>query len=118
MKVFTSYFGNVKRISKKFPDSFVFVSIARRSPSGFSGTEYQRISPSPELLMDYKNGRCRNELRLVPFPLVRKDLERFSDGKDLILLCWEKYPDFCHRYLVSDWLKEHGIYCEEFLLTK
>ena len=74
--------------------------------------------------MDYKTGRCskdeyrirfRNELKLVPFSLVREDLERLSEGKDLVLLCWEKYPDFCHRYLVSDWLKENGIFCEEFL---
>lgn len=31
-----------------------------------------------------------------------------------ILLCWEKPPEFCHRYMVADWLNLHGITAAEF----
>jgi hypothetical protein len=27
-------------------------------------------------------------------------------GEDAVLLCWEPYTHFCHRFLVADWFKE------------
>lgn len=36
-----------------------------------------------------------------------------EEGRDIRLMCWEKPGDFCHRYLVSNWLNENGIRCEE-----
>lgn len=31
----------------------------------------------------------------------------------IVLLCFEKTGDFCHRNLVSQWFNEHGIKCKE-----
>lgn len=36
-----------------------------------------------------------------------------SESVHLVLLCYEKDGDFCHRKLVSDWLNERGIPCKE-----
>jgi hypothetical protein len=30
-------------------------------------------------------------------------------------LCYEKPQDFCHRHLVSDWMRSVGINIEEFV---
>ena len=46
---------------------------------------------------------------------VYDDLERLSNGRDCVLLCYEKSSDFCHRHLVADWLsKQLNISVEEF----
>ena len=37
---------------------------------------------------------------------VYEDLERLSNGRDCVLLCYEKSGDFCHRHLVADWLNK------------
>lgn len=36
-----------------------------------------------------------------------------NEDKHIVLLCFEKTGDFCHRNLVADWIKEHGIPCRE-----
>lgn len=36
-----------------------------------------------------------------------------SLNEHIVLLCFEKDGDFCHRKLVSDWLNEKGIPCRE-----
>lgn len=38
---------------------------------------------------------------------VIEDLKRFSNDIDkIVLLCYEKPNDFCHRHLVSNWLHD------------
>jgi hypothetical protein len=64
------------------------------------------------------------------------NLYTFTDGCDAILLCYEKYPEqtdfngivelewlkagstFCHRHLVSDFLRRGGYGCCEFISKK
>lgn len=51
------------------------------------------------------------------------DLECDEDGNQInwyeskiihiVLICYEKPEDFCHRHLVADWFNENGIKCEE-----
>jgi uncharacterized protein (DUF488 family) len=46
-----------------------------------------------------------------------EDLQRITGIDDLnkvILICYEKPSDFCHRHLVAKWFIENGINCEEF----
>lgn len=45
---------------------------------------------------------------------VKKDLELFAKGKDIVLLCYEKNPLECHRSFVSNWFKRNGIECKEY----
>lgn len=33
---------------------------------------------------------------------------------DIALICYEKPNEFCHRHLVAEWLKEHGLQCKEW----
>lgn len=37
-----------------------------------------------------------------------------TGGKEICLVCYEKPTNFCHRFLVAEWLRENGIACKEF----
>ena len=38
-----------------------------------------------------------------------------NDNVHVVLLCYEKRGDFCHRHLVADWLNKNGFNCEEWI---
>ena len=44
--------------------------------------------------------------------MVRK---QYGKNKYIALVCYEKSSDFCHRHLVSKWLKENGYNVEEWI---
>lgn len=33
-------------------------------------------------------------------------IQRFSNGQDVALCCYEKPGDFCHRHILAKWLTE------------
>ena len=49
---------------------------------------------------------------------VLADLQKLTGVKNdfskIILLCYEKPGDFCHRHLVADWLTKNGVNCIEW----
>jgi uncharacterized protein (DUF488 family) len=36
-------------------------------------------------------------------------LTELKNGKDICLICYEKDYVHCHRYLIAQWVAEHGI---------
>ena len=46
------------------------------------------------------------------------DLYNISNGNAVVLLCYEKPGDFCHRHIVADWLEKHGEHVDEFVVDK
>ena len=101
----TSYFG-----ARGLPiDSCV--AISRGVPRGWKGRDYLALAPSRELLTEYKAGRLSWRLyemlyreqvldRLDPMD-VASDL---TQEGDVILCCWEREREHCHRRLVAEWL--------------
>ena len=100
----TSYFAKYKENDG--------VSIAAKSPEWFKGESYKALAPSWSILGNYKSSnqtlldqeiyerRFRNVILVKLDPIqVARDLE----GK--VLLCYEKFG-FCHRFIVTAWLKE------------
>lgn len=113
--LYTSYFGNIKNL----PSGYTLVSISRMCPKGIKMKMYGKLAPSAELLSDYKSGlvsweqyteRYKKETlsRLNPIK-VAEEL-----GDNVILLCYEKSNDDCHRHLVSEWLRNAGIDIKEY----
>jgi uncharacterized protein (DUF488 family) len=52
---------------------------------------------------------------------VIEDLQKIANTKDtdkIILLCYEKPGDFCHRHLVADWLTKNGLKTIELKIRK
>lgn len=96
------------------------VSIAQTQPTK-QGLPYfleeRRLCPPMELLSRYKRREIReDEFERIYRNSVLKSLDPKEIGKQLqgkVLLCWEKPGDFCHRYIVADWL-----FCAGFLVKE
>lgn len=116
MKIYTSYFSNMKAFCKM---GIVPVSIARFSPRWYSGLRYTEVAPYSYMLGD----KCSREeyieryntilSHFSPSEVVKK-LESLSQGKDVALCCYEKPSDFCHRHLLAEWLSKNGYEVKEW----
>ena len=115
MNIYTSYFGNMKKI----PKDIVPIAICLSPPKFFDGIIYKKVAPTWEILSDWKEGNKDEEAmehyeRAYSFKVLRKldaneiykDLYELSNGKDVVLLCYEKRGDFCHRHLLAKFLEE------------
>jgi hypothetical protein len=110
--ILTSYFANYR----KFPKGIHAVSIARFPPKGSIYPRYDDLIPSLELLNGYKNGTISENQYVEKYNEQLSKLNPNKVGKELdgtILLCYEKSGKFCHRNLVSDWLKKSDIEIKE-----
>lgn len=116
MNIFTSNFAKAKSLDGS---RFLVVAISRYVPRGYSGVRELRFAPSRQLLMSYKKGLSTdiytklffNELRNKESVYsVFKDLARLSNGRDIVLCCYEKPGDFCHRRLIADFVLSNWNY--------
>lgn len=109
MKIFTSYFARLKKLEALglFP-----IAICQYPPSFYTGAVYKKVAPSWKLIQGMKDPKRREAaaeeyLRLIgklDKESVVRELEFLSNGKDIVLLCFEKTGDFCHRHLLAEWL--------------
>lgn len=111
MKIYTSYFANLKNISSNIEP----ISICVKPPESYRGKQLKNLAPSYGILSQYKRirdielykNRFYNEILNKLNPLfVYSRLSILSEGRDIVLLCYEKSNSFCHRHLVADWLSE------------
>lgn len=121
----TGYFAKLKEYVEA---GYTPVSIARYAPPFYHGIEYKILAPSYDCLNDYKYGehkgntdkflgRYMSELAKLNAKEVVKVLEELTNVKEdkIILLCFEKPEDFCHRHLAAAWLHNcAAIDCEEY----
>lgn len=117
--IYTTYFAKLK----KLPLGIIPISICGKAPDWYNGIQYKKLAPSYNLLMTWKQNHDddyyierfnREVLGRLDKDSVIKELYKLSEGKDIALVCYEKSGDFCHRYLVSEWLNEFGIECKEW----
>ncbi|WP_141400996.1 SLOG family protein [Lacrimispora amygdalina] len=117
--IYTSYFANIR----KLPPTMIPISIAGKAPNGYKGIQYKILAPKIGFFTEWKRIKdndyyikhFQDEVlsQLNPHKLV-SELYRLSKGKDIVLCCYEKPEDFCHRHFVSDWLKKAGYEVEEW----
>ena len=121
MRVYTSYFANLKQLE----DSNIYsVAICNKVPSFFNGPNIESVAPNNSILYEYKKSaqdasaqehykeRYINEVlcayRFHPEYFI--DLLAFfssqEDNKDIALVCYERPEDFCHRHILVEWLNE------------
>lgn len=115
MKVYTSYFAKLKKI---LDEGYFPISITRYPPKGIDVAELKLFAPSEELLRKIKSDEIdeteyekiyRKEMERFDFNLVWEGLEQISEingKKDLVLLCYEKSGDFCHRHIFASLMGE------------
>lgn len=120
MKIYTSYYAKCRKI----PHTIVRISIAGKAPTGYRGIEYKVLAPKKEFFMKWKENhdnnyyiKCFSEQvlsHLSPVDVYNK-LKGLSCGHDIVLICYERSGDFCHRHLVADWLSKNlGIEVKEW----
>lgn len=116
--IYTSYFANMKNI----PQGYKPVAICAKSPDWYTGPEYRKLAPSYDIFMQFKQSgdfnrfaqRYSTEIlgKLKPNDVVQ-EIIRMAEGQNLVLLCYEKPSDPCHRHLVADWLTKAGMLTKE-----
>lgn len=121
----TGYFAKLKEYVEA---GYTPVSIARYAPPFYHGLEYKKLAPPHDLLNDYKHGPHKGDanhfqieylgiLAELDAKQIIKELEELTGVKEdkIILLCFEKPADFCHRKIAAAMLKVYGdIECEEY----
>lgn len=123
MDIWTGYYAQMKKYAQA---DLVPVSIAYLTPVWYMGETCFELAPPRKLLVAYKDGainpkeyseRYTEFLKTVKWSEVIEKLFTISDkhdGKDLVLCCYEKSTDFCHRHLLAKYLTEHGMDVEEW----
>lgn len=109
MKVYTSYFAKLDKI----PKDIYPIAISCTVPNWVNIARYVPLAPPYSLLSRYKKDKdsiaFEVEFRETVLGHLEKEkvlnqLEQISNGKDVVLMCYEKRGDFCHRHLVASWL--------------
>ena len=113
--IYTSNYDTVL----KYPElADRLVSIAQHTHPAFVGPREIRLAPPMCLVECYKRGIIDQIKFEKDF---RKDVLDHMDARELakeldnkILLCYEPKGEFCHRQIVAQWFKEHGVMCSEW----
>lgn len=125
MNIYTSNFASAKRFD---PAKYCLVSISRFPPKGWSGFHMSYLAPSACLLREFKSGAINEDgytygyMQYLDGIGVRSDFEimaKWAQGRDIVLLCYEKAGAFCHRRLLASWVLEHyGYDIKEFSFNR
>lgn len=119
--IYTSYFAKLRKI----PNNIIRINIARVLPPNVDMICYPNLYPTSNILYRYKHDDIYTQndyiydyeevvLDKIDPLIVQKELMELSKGKDVVLVCYEKSEDFCHRHLVSEWFNDYNIYCKEW----
>ena len=124
--IYTSYFGKMR----KFPDNCIPVAICGGIPEWYTGAWYRKPAPKYGFFQEWKKNKDNDfyiehyqkevldELNvdkvLMDLQLLVPEEKRVemqspiwtSSDVHLVLLCYEKSGDFCHRHLFAAWLSE------------
>lgn len=129
--MYTGYFAKIKTYEKA---GLIPIAICGGIPNWYKGLWYKKLAPKWSFFNEWKNGAehkgdndyyiqyFNNEvLDKLSVSLVVEDLQKIANTKDtdkIILLCYEKPGDFCHRHLVADWLTKNGLKTIELKIRK
>ena len=108
-RIYTGYYG------KRLEYNAIKVAVSRTLPIGWMNLVYQSLSPSNKLLNQYRENLInRDEFK----ELYLKEINRLDKKEvyeyfnellkydNVVLLCYEKPYQFCHRHILAEWLKE------------
>jgi uncharacterized protein YeaO (DUF488 family) len=115
MKIFTSYYANVKKIEGYKVQISVSVPTDALVDYNFGS-----ISPDKSTLWNHKNKVINNAQYTAEYMTklnankeqILAEMKQIIANANLakedrvILLCWEGKSKFCHRHLFADWYKQ------------
>jgi hypothetical protein len=124
--IYTSYFAQMRN----FPVNFIPIAICGGIPKWYNGLWYKKVAPkwaffsqwkqthddeyyvehfNREVLQPHEPQRFLNEIQLLVPEEIRAGMAEpvwQSKNVHVVLLCYEKRGDFCHRHLVSKWVND------------
>lgn len=112
-RIFTSYYANVKNL----PLEMNPIGISQGNNRFFKGPYRKELAPTREMLKMTREEYDREFFAI----LSRLDAKEIYDSlpDNAVLLCYEKYNDWCHRRCVGEWLeRELGIEITEWGLKR
>ncbi len=107
------YTGRFAELTKYREKGIVLVSIAGYAPDDYKGIQFKVLAPKYVWWKEWHDKKLSNEWyqqkyqetvldKLNP-KVIANRLKSF--GENVVLLCYEKPNEFCHRQLVADWLR-------------
>ena len=124
--MYTGYFAKLKYYQEQ---GLIPISICGKAPDWYKGLQFKKLAPKWSFFNEWKNGSHKgdNDYYIEHFNVevlnnlnsneIEKELKKLAKRRTsdkIILLCYEKPGDFCHRHLVSDWFNQNDIFCQEF----
>lgn len=113
----TGYFANYNKYIRL---GYISISICLKPPKFFTGLQLKQLAPSWELLEKYKNNNISADEYITQYrnqiksSIKKKEIlgKLTSYGDKVVLLCYEKPFDFCHRHVIGRMLstKQYPIY--------
>lgn len=117
MVIYTSYFN------AKLPNDVLKIGIAQ-NPMYFEGPSLAALAPTTEMRQAYKAGdkeyyvsEFKKMLSFLNADAIINEALAITGGGNAALCCHEKPTLFCHRHLVSEWMRGNGYNVYEFTDT-
>ena len=79
-----------------------------------------QLAPDKDILINYKNDdNIAKYIRDYASILSKLDVHKvYNVLKGSILLCYESSNDFCHRHLITMWLRSHNYKADEYIIER
>ena len=114
-KIYTSYFGNWRN----FPEGSLEIAVTRFPPKGVV-LNLRALAPSEDLLRQWKNKEIDEfvfkhkyitelEDRGLTPNGVKELFAGITEKRDIILCCYERPDEFCHRHILAEWLDDNVV---------
>jgi len=117
--IYTGYFDRLEDYRK---GGLTAVDIGGYSPPGYIGWRFRELAPKKVWWQEWHDKKLSNDwyeekYRETVLNLLdpHETADRFQTlGQNIVLLCREKPPLFCHRHLAAKWFRENGIDVREY----
>ena len=120
--IYTGYYAKLNKYNEAGIEP---IAISGKVPDFYEGFCYPDFAPRYEMFQRWKNKEITNEgyveeyrayLESLDKSEIRFDFKEYTvEGNDIVLLCYEKSGEFCHRHVLADWLEENfGWKIEEY----
>lgn len=109
MRIYTSYWGNAKKLAKEDVEP---VAICHGKPKWFNGRAEDRLAPTwpmMQLPLERFWTGYREMLESLDPEEIAKAIWDGRKAEAVALMCYEKDAQECHRHVTAEWFNENGI---------
>jgi uncharacterized protein YeaO (DUF488 family) len=119
--IYTSYYANHRKWAEHLLTEY---QISNTKPKwwSFDIAKIDELIPPWALVDGYKKGTVTEKQfetayteQLNASGINSQYLSKLLVTEDILLLCWEKPGQFCHRHILREWLNSNNCKCEEYV---